>query len=63
VGASVGLALVGDRPSGTATKDWLEGGSWTVDLAGERLPVSVSMRAPFDPEGRKLGREGRDLHA
>jgi 4-methylaminobutanoate oxidase (formaldehyde-forming) len=57
VGASVGLALVGDRASGTATKDWLEGGTWTVDLAGDRWPVQVSLRAPFDPEGRKLGRE------
>ena len=56
VGASVGLALVGDRRSGTATKDWLEGGTWSVDLAGERLPVHVSLRAPFDPDGHKLGR-------
>ena len=58
VGASVGLALVGDRASGTATKDWLEEGTWTVDLAGERWPVRLSLRPPFDPEGRKLGREG-----
>jgi 4-methylaminobutanoate oxidase (formaldehyde-forming) len=57
VGASVGLALVGDRGSGSATKDWLETGEWTVDLAGQRWPIRVSLRAPFDPEGRKLGRE------
>jgi 4-methylaminobutanoate oxidase (formaldehyde-forming) len=57
VGASVGLALVGDRASGTATKEWLGGGAWTVDLAGDRWPVAVSLRAPFDPEGHKLGRE------
>ncbi|KRF25580.1 FAD-dependent oxidoreductase [Phycicoccus sp. Soil803] len=60
VGASVGLALVGDRASGTATKDWLEEGTWTVDLAGERWPVRLSLRPPFDPEGRKLGRGGDD---
>lgn len=58
VGASVGLALVGDRASGVATKGWLETGTWSVDLAGERLPISVSLRAPFDPEGHKLGRQG-----
>ena len=58
VGASVGLALVGDRASGTATKDWLESGTWSVDLAGERFGVQVSLRPPFDPEGHKLGREG-----
>ena len=53
-------ALVGDRASGTATKDWLEEGTWTVDLAGERWPVRLSLRPPFDPEGRKLGRGGDD---
>lgn len=56
VGASVGLALVGDRRSGTATTDWLRSGSWTVDLAGERWPVEVSLRPPFDPDGTRLGR-------
>jgi 4-methylaminobutanoate oxidase (formaldehyde-forming) len=58
VGASVGLALVGDRATGTATKEWLESGVWTVDLAGERHALHVSLRAPFDPEGHKLAREG-----
>jgi 4-methylaminobutanoate oxidase (formaldehyde-forming) len=58
VGSSVGLALVGDRRVGTATTEWVRSGSWTVDLAGERLPVEVSLRPPFDPDGTRLRREG-----
>jgi 4-methylaminobutanoate oxidase (formaldehyde-forming) len=56
VGSSVGLALVGDRRSGTATTEWVRSGSWTVDLAGERWPIAVSLRPPFDPDGTRLGR-------
>ncbi|MBM6400515.1 GcvT family protein [Phycicoccus sonneratiae] len=56
VGASVGLALVGDRTSGTAAPAWCDAGSWEVDLAGERVPVTVSRRPPFDPDGDRLGR-------
>jgi 4-methylaminobutanoate oxidase (formaldehyde-forming) len=58
LGAAVGLALVGDRASAAATREWLESGTWSVDLGGQRLSVRVSLRAPFDPEGRKLGRGG-----
>ncbi len=56
VGSGVGLALVGDRASGSATTDWLRAGAYEIDLAGRRFPVSVGLRAPFDPEGAKLGR-------
>ncbi|QIM20381.1 FAD-dependent oxidoreductase [Phycicoccus sp. HDW14] len=56
LGASVGLALVGDRRTATATTAWCDTGSWEVDLAGERVPVRVSRRPPFDPDGDRLGR-------
>lgn len=56
VGASVGLALVGDRSSGTATTAWCDAGTWEVDLAGERVPVTVGRRPPYDPDGLKVGR-------
>ncbi len=49
VGASVGLALVGDRVTGSADDGWLGAGRWEVDLAGERLPLTVSRRPPLDP--------------
>ncbi|MGG5258457.1 GcvT family protein [Phycicoccus avicenniae] len=56
VGASVGLALVGDRATGTATAGWCDEGTWEVDLAGRRVPVRVSRRPPYDPRGERLGR-------
>jgi 4-methylaminobutanoate oxidase (formaldehyde-forming) len=55
----VGLALVGDRATGTATVDWVREGSYEVDLAGSRYPVAVGLRSPYDPDGRKLSRDGR----
>ena len=56
VGASVGLALVGDRAGAGASPAWCDTGTWEVDLAGERLPLTVSRRPPFDPDGTRLGR-------
>ncbi|MEO7069512.1 MAG: FAD-dependent oxidoreductase [Nostocoides sp.] len=56
VGRSVGLALVGDRLAGTATAAWVRSGGWQVDLAGQRVPIEVGLRAPFDPDGLRLGR-------
>ncbi len=57
IGSGVGLALVGERASGTATTDWVRSGSYEIDLAGQRFDVSVGLRPPFDPDGVKLGRE------
>ncbi len=46
VGASVGLALLrSDRP---VRQEDLDGSRFEVDLAGERHPVRVSLRAPLD---------------
>ncbi len=59
VGSSVGLALVSDRAGGVATADWVRGGTWETDLAGQRFPIDVGLRAPYDPDGVRLGREGR----
>jgi hypothetical protein len=50
---------VGDRASGATTVDWVRTGSYEIDLAGTRYPVTVGLRPPFDPEGHKLARESR----
>ena len=55
VGCSVGLALVGPR-EGLADAAWVRAGEWEVDLAGQRLPLAVSLRAPYDPDGVRLER-------
>ena len=56
LGRSVGLAWASDRATGRVTPDWLRAGRYEVDLAGQLVTVSVSLRPPFDPEGVKLGR-------
>jgi len=55
-GRLVGLALVGDRSAGTATRDWLRSGRWELDLLGRAVPLTVGLRAPVDPEGARLDR-------
>jgi len=59
---SVGLALVGDREAGEATGDWVRTGEWTVDVAGDRHPLTVGLRPPLDPHGLRLGRTASDTH-
>jgi glycine cleavage system aminomethyltransferase T/glycine/D-amino acid oxidase-like deaminating enzyme len=53
VGACVGLAYVAD-PAGVTTADWVRSGSWTVDVGGEVHPVTVGLRAPYDPDNRRV---------
>ena len=45
VGASVGLAYL--RRDEPVTSAWLADGGFEVDLAGERLPLTASLRAPL----------------
>ena len=45
VGASVGLAYL--RRDEAVTSAWLADGGFEVDLAGERLPVTATLKAPL----------------
>ncbi len=45
VGASVGLAYL--RRDEAVTSTWLAEGGFEVDLAGERLPVTATLKAPL----------------
>ena len=53
VGGAVGLAMVsgGSEP---VTLQWLEAGSWDVDIAGRRHPVEVSVRPWYDPTSARV---------
>jgi glycine cleavage system aminomethyltransferase T/glycine/D-amino acid oxidase-like deaminating enzyme len=55
LGASVGLAFV-VSPDGDqmVTKDWLDAGSWEVDIAGERYAADVSLRPMYDPTSARV---------
>jgi len=52
LGASVGLAFV--TGSGPVTKDWLDAGTWEVDVAGERFAAEVSLRPMYDPTSARV---------
>jgi 4-methylaminobutanoate oxidase (formaldehyde-forming) len=52
LGASVGLAFV--SADETVTKDWLDAGSWEVDIAGERYAAEVSLRPMYDPTSARV---------
>jgi glycine cleavage system aminomethyltransferase T len=46
LGGAVGLAMVeGD----VVDADWLQGGTWEVDIAGQTYPCIVSLRPLYDP--------------
>ena len=52
LGGAVGLAAVtGDGP---VTKAWLDEGSWEVDVAGTRVPATVSLRPLYDPTSARV---------
>lgn len=53
LGSAVGLAMV-ERTNGTVTQDWLAGGTWEVDVAGQRWPAEVSLRPLYDPTGARI---------
>jgi 4-methylaminobutanoate oxidase (formaldehyde-forming) len=48
VGRPVALGLISNA-HGAADAAWIEAGRYTVDLAGERYPAAVSLKAPYDP--------------
>jgi 4-methylaminobutanoate oxidase (formaldehyde-forming) len=52
LGAAVGLAFV--TADETITSDWLNAGSWEVDIAGERHAAEVSLRPMYDPTSARV---------
>lgn len=53
LGGAVGLAMV-SAGGGPVTADWLKGGDWEVDIAGERHPAEVSLRPMYDPTSARI---------
>ncbi len=52
LGRPVMLAMV-SAPFGV-DNEWLTQGQFAVDVAGERHPATVHLRAPFDPKGERI---------
>lgn len=52
VNASLGMGYVSCE--GGVTKDWLESGTWEVEVALQRHPVKVQFGAWYDPKGERI---------
>ncbi len=53
IGKPVALGIVSNS-NGPANADWLQAGRYEIDLAGERYSAAVSLKAPYDPESRRV---------
>ena len=52
LGGAVGLAMI--EPGVPVTPAYLEGGTWTVDIAGREFPALVSLRPMYDPTNARI---------
>jgi heterotetrameric sarcosine oxidase gamma subunit len=52
VNLSLGLGYV--RNDAGVTKEWIEGGSWEVELAWKRYPAKVQFQSFYDPKGERI---------
>jgi glycine cleavage system aminomethyltransferase T len=50
----VGLAYIWRRDGDVVTKEYLESGSYQMNVGGTRSPVSLSLRPPYDPAGDRI---------
>ncbi len=54
IGAGVGLAWVSAAAGEIVDAAYVRGGSYQLDVGGRRVPVTVSLKPPFDPAGDKI---------
>jgi len=56
IGASVGMAYVRHPGGDVVTPEYVRSGRYQVNVGGQVCDASVSLRAPFDPDGEKVHR-------
>jgi 4-methylaminobutanoate oxidase (formaldehyde-forming) len=54
MGASVGLAYVWHRDRGPVTVEHLTSGTYEINVGGRIHAATVGLRAPFDPDNRRI---------
>jgi 4-methylaminobutanoate oxidase (formaldehyde-forming) len=52
IGKPVALGIISNA-HGPADPEWIDGGRYTIDLAGERFSAAVSLKAPYDPSSSR----------
>ena len=50
----MGLAYVWGADAGVVTPDWVRSGDYEVDVGGDRYPVRVTLRPPYDPGNERV---------
>ena len=49
----VALGYVATPRRARSTQAWLDGGRFEIDIAGERVAVRASLKAPYDPSSAR----------
>jgi 4-methylaminobutanoate oxidase (formaldehyde-forming) len=52
LGASVGLGYI--KNDDVVNQDWLDAGSWSIDVAGKSFSARASIRSLYDPTGARM---------
>ena len=52
LGGAVGLSML--EADVTINKKFLTSGTWEVDIAGTKYPISLSLRPMYDPKNDKI---------
>ncbi|CAN5322416.1 FAD-dependent oxidoreductase [soil metagenome] len=53
-GACVGLAYVRTADAGPVTADWIKAGRYEVNVGGQLCPITVSLKAIYDPANSRI---------
>jgi heterotetrameric sarcosine oxidase gamma subunit len=53
-GSCVGLGYLRASDNSVVDADWINGGSYEVNVGGQRYPISVSLRALYDPTNERI---------
>ncbi len=48
-GSCVGLGYLRSTDDAVVTPDWVRSGSYTVNVGGQVYPITVSLKAIYDP--------------
>ena len=55
LGRAIGLGYVEDRENGNPVDaDFVNAGSYEIEVAGERFPARASLKPLYDPKGEKV---------
>lgn len=53
LGCPVAMGYV-NNPDGAADAEYLNSGSYAIDVAGELLPATLHLKAPYDPRSERV---------